>query len=55
MSLKIVRDASRKMLNGGDDMAGGTVEERRFSAASLVPFRGLQPRWRRMGCAGSRR
>jgi len=34
MSLKIVRDASRKMLNGGDDMVGGNVEERRFSAAS---------------------
>ena len=31
---KIARDASRKMLNGGDDKAGGTVEERRFSAAS---------------------
>jgi mono/diheme cytochrome c family protein len=34
MSLKIIRDASRKMLNGGDYMAGGNVEERRFSAAA---------------------
>src|SRR5712671_5276271 len=34
MWLKIVRDASRKVLSGGDDVAGGNVEERRFGAAS---------------------